>query len=211
MSNRDSYNNHNSEYSQDAAYYREKKGHAEHDIEDFKFLYQDDLPHGNNLDNHSFDIAVDIGAGSGWFANHLAEHREYKTVYAIEPSSAAIDIAKRIYPERNEVHYINGFAEEEISKLELEKPTFFSTMCVLAHLPDDLTIDILNTMDKIAPVGSLWSASEPWGDEYHRDCWHVRTPEWWSENLPDWEFEFYADYVLSDPPGRNKGFTAIKS
>ena len=84
-------------------------------------------------------------------------------------------------------------------------------MCVLAHLPDDLTIDILNAMDKIAPVGSLWSASEPWGDEYHRECWHVRTPEWWSENLPDWEFEFYADYELSDPPGRNKGFTAIKS
>ena len=209
--NKESYNNHNAEYSQDSAYYREKKGHAEHDIEDFKFLYQDDLPHGNNLDKHSFEVAVDIGAGTGWFANHLVEHRDYKNVYAIEPSQAAIDIAKRIYPEREDVNYIVGFAEEELSKLELDKPTFFSTMCVLAHLPDDLTLDILKAMDNIAPVGSLWSASEPWGDEFHRECWHIRTPEWWSDNLPDWEFEFYNDYELSDPPGRYKGFTAIKS
>ena len=76
--NKESYNNHNAEYSQDSAYYREKKGHAEHDIEDFKFLYQDDLPHGNNLDKHSFEVAVDIGAGTGWFANHLVEQRLYK-------------------------------------------------------------------------------------------------------------------------------------
>ena len=209
--NKDSYNNHNSEYSQDSAYYREKKGHAEHDIEDFKFLYQDDLPHGNNLDKHSFEVAVDIGAGTGWFANHLVEYRDYKNVYAIEPSQAAIDIAKRIYPEREDVNYIVGFAEEELSKLELDKPTFFSTMCVLAHLPDELTLDILKAMDNIAPVGSLWSASEPWGDEFHRECWHIRTPEWWSDNLPDWEFEFYSDYELTDPSGRYKGFTAIKS
>tara|TARA_B100001250_G_C19615468_1_gene706951 strand:- start:82 stop:714 length:633 start_codon:yes stop_codon:yes gene_type:complete len=209
--NKDSYNNHNSEYSQDSAYYREKKGHAEHDIEDFKFLYQDDLPHGNNLDKHSFEVAVDIGAGTGWFANHLVEYRDYKNVYAIEPSQAAIDIAKRIYPEREDVNYIVGFAEEELSKLELDKPTFFSTMCVLAHLPDELTLDILKEMDNIAPIGSLWSASEPWGDEFHRECWHIRTPEWWSDNLPDWEFEFYSDYELTDPSGRYKGFTAIKS
>ena len=84
-------------------------------------------------------------------------------------------------------------------------------MCVLAHLEDDDVTDILKAVDSVAPSGSLWSASEPWGDDYSRDCWNVRTPEWWDEQLPDWEFEFYADYVLSDPPGRNKGFTAIKS
>ena len=77
-------------------------------------------------------------------------------------------------------------------------------------IEDDDVIDILKAMDTVAPSGSLWSASEPWGDTYSRDCWNIRTPEWWDEQLPDWEFEFYADYVLSDPPGRNKGFTAIK-
>ena len=84
-------------------------------------------------------------------------------------------------------------------------------MCVLAHLCDEDVVDILKAIDKVAPTGSIWSASEPWGDSYHRDCWHIRTPEWWSENMPDWEFEFYSDYLLTDPSGRYKGFTATKS
>ena len=48
-------------------------------------------------------------------------------------------------------------------------------MCVLAHLCDEDVADILKAIEKVAPVGSVWSASEPWGDEYHRDCWHIRT------------------------------------
>ena len=211
MFNLDSYNNHNSEYVQEEAFEREKRGHLEHDSENFKFLYQDDLPHGNTLDKHTFTTAVDIGAGSGWFANHLVNHRKYNKVYAIEPSQAAVDIAQKIYPDQKKVKYIVGFAEEEISKINLRKPAFFSTMCVLAHLCDEDVIDILGAIDKIAPVGSVWSASEPWGDVYHRDCWHIRSPEWWSDQMPDWEFEFYSDYSLNDPPGRYKGFTAIKS
>jgi len=211
MFNLDSYNNHNSEYVQEEAFEREKRCHLEHDSENFKFLYQDDLPHGDNLDKYTFITAVDIGSGSGWFANYLVNHRNYTKVYAIEPSRAAVDIAKKIYPDQKKVNYIVGFAEEEILKIKLKKPAFFSTMCVLAHLYDEDVIHILSAINKVAPVGSLWSASEPWGDEYHRDCWHIRTPEWWSEQMPDWEFEFYSDYSLNDPTGRYKGFTAIKS
>lgn len=213
MQNKQSYYNHNSEYEQDQAYEREKRGHEEHNLKDFKFLYQDDLPHGNNLDKHNFKLAVDIGSGSGWFANYLVNHRNYSKVYAIEPSQAATDIAKRIYPDQTKVEYIVGFAEEEISKLKLTKPTFFSSMCVLAHITDDVVIDILKSIDKVAKSGSVLSASEPWGKEFHGPCWHIREPEWWSEMMPDWEFEFYADYVLPEPNDtlRHKGFTAIKS
>jgi SAM-dependent methyltransferase len=211
MFNLDSYENHNSEYVQKEAFEREKKGHLEHNSDNFKFLYQDDIPHGNNLDNHSFSVAVDIGSGSGWFSNYLINHRDYEKVYAIEPSQAAVDIAKQIYPDQKKVEYIVGFAEEEVKKLKLNSPTFFSSMCVLAHLCDEDVVDILKAVDEVAPTGSLWSASEPWGDEYHRDCWHIRPPEWWSMHMPDWEFEFYADYALTDPSGRYKGFTAIKS
>ena len=69
---------------------------------------------------------------------------------------------------------------------------------------------ILRTIDKIAPVGSILACSEPWGDFYHRECWNIRPPEWWSDTLADWEFEFYNDYMLTDPPGRSKGFIATK-
>ena len=113
----------------------------------------------------------------------MVEQRKYKKVYAIEPSSSAIEIAKKIYPDNKKVKYINGFAEEEISKLKLSKPTFFSTMCCLAHLEDEDVFGILKTIDKIAPVDSVLACSEPWGDFYHRECWNIRPPEWWSEHL----------------------------
>ena len=209
MPNVESYNQHNQNYILDDAFEKEKKAHLEHNSDDFKFLYQDDIPHGDALDKYKLTSGVDIGSGTGWFANYLVEQRKYKKVYAIEPSSSAIEIAKKIYPD-NKVKYINGFAEEEISKLKLSKPTFFSTMCCLAHLEDDDVSGILKTIDKIAPVDSVLACSEPWGDFYHRECWNIRPPEWWSDTLADWEFEFYNDYILTDPPGRSKGFIAIK-
>ena len=211
MPNVESLEQHNINYAKDDAFMREKLAHEEHNTDNFKFLYQSDMPHGDTLDEYKFTVCVDIGSGTGWFANHLVEHRSYKKVYAIEPSQVAIEIAKKIYPDNKKVKYINGFAEEEIIKLKLNKPTLFSSMCVLAHLKDTDVSGILKKIDKIAPVGSVLACSEPWGDFYHRECWNIRPPEWWSNILADWRFEFYNDYVLTDPPGRSKGFIAIKS
>ena len=210
MYNKDSYTQHNKTYVLDTAFEKEKKAHKEHNSDNFKFLYQPDMPHGDTLDEYKFTVCVDIGSGTGWFANHLVEKKSYKKVYAIEPSQAAIEISKKIYPENKKVKYINGFAEEEISKLKLTKPTLFSTMCVFAHLEDADVINILNSIGKVAPEGSMLVCSEPWGEFYHRECWNIRPPEWWVENLVNWEYEFYNDYDLTDPPNRSKGFIAIK-
>ena len=210
MPNTDSFNQHNQNYVLDDAFQKEKKAHEDHNSNNFEFLYQSDIPHGDVLDEHKLTVGVDIGSGTGWFANYLVEQRSYNKVYAIEPSEAAIQIAKKIYPDNKKVKYINGFAEEQISKLKLTKPTFFSTMCVLAHLEDEDVINILSAINKVAPEGSMLACSEPWGRFYHRQCWNIRPPEWWVENLVNWEYEFYNDYVLTDPPGRSKGFIAIK-
>lgn len=210
MPNTESFVHHNENYVRDDALEREKQAHLNRNDNNFKFLYQQDIPHGDALDNSKLKLGVDIGSGTGWFANYLVEQRNYKKVYAIEPSQAAIEIAKKIYPDNKEVKYIQGFAEEQIAKLKLKEPTFFSTMCVLAHLEDNDVSNIIKTIDRIAPVGSILACSEPWGDFYHRECWNIRPPEWWSETLADWQFEFYNDYVLSDPPGRSKGFIATK-
>ena len=173
MPNVESLEQHNLNYVKDDAFEREKKAHQEHNSDNFKFLYQEDIPHGDALDKYELTSGVDIGSGTGWFANYLIEQRKYKKVYAIEPSSSAIEIAKKIYPDNKKVKYINGFAEEEISKLKLSKPTFFSTMCCLAHLDDEDVLGILKTIDKIAPVDSVLACSEPWGDFYHRECWNI--------------------------------------
>jgi|TARA_B000000609_G_C24119420_1_gene318686 SAM-dependent methyltransferase len=210
MPNTESLRQHNLNYEKDDAFEKERKAHLEHNLEDFKFLYQDDVPHGDVLDSIELKIAVDIGSGTGWFANYLIKERNYKKVYAIEPSEAAINIAKRIYPDRKGVEYIHGFAEEQISKLKLKEPSFFSTMCVLAHLEDNDVMGILKSIDTVAPSGSKLVCSEPWGDFYHRQCWNIRPPEWWSDILAGWEFEFYNDYILTDPPGASKGFIATK-
>ena len=210
MVNTDSFNQHNQNYVLDDSFQKERKSHEDHNSNNFEFLYKSDIPHGDALDEHKLTVGVDIGSGTGWFANYLVEQRSYKKVYAIEPSEAAIEIAKKIYPDNKKVKYINGFAEEQISKLKLTKPTFFSTMCVLAHLEDEDVISILSAINKVAPEGSMLACSEPWGRFYHRQCWNIRPPEWWVENLVNWEYEFYNDYVLTDPPGRSKGFIAIK-
>ena len=210
MVNTDSFNQHNQNYVLDDSFQKERKSHEDHNSNNFEFLYKSDIPHGDALDEHKLTVGVDIGSGTGWFANYLVEQRSYNKVYAIEPSEAAIQIAKKIYPDNKKVKYINGFAEEQISKLKLTKPTFFSTMCVLAHLEDEDVISILSAINKVAPEGSMLACSEPWGRFYHRQCWNIRPPEWWVENLVNWEYEFYNDYVLTDPPGRSKGFIAIK-
>ena len=207
-----SYTKHNEHYVKDSAFLNEKLAHQRNNIEDFSFLYQDDVPHGDVLDSTDFKTAVDIGSGTGWLANYLITERNYTKVYAIEPSESAIDIAKRLYPDQKKVKYINGFAEEELFKIKLTKPTFFSTLCVLTHLEDETVISILDSMNKISSTGSVYAASEPWGPKYEESAWNIRPPEWWVENLPDWEFEFYSDCIIPHPPVPTsyKGFIATK-
>ena len=207
-----SYSKHNEHYVKDSAFTREKLAHQRNNIEDFSFLYQDDVPHGDVLDSTDFKTAVDIGSGTGWFANYLVNERKYTKVYAIEPSESAIDIAKRLYPDQKKVKYINGFAEEELLKIKLTKPSLFSTLCVLTHLEDETVISILESMNKISSTGSVFTASEPWGPEHKEPAWNIRPPEWWVENLPNWEFEFYSDCNIPHPPipVRYKGFIATK-
>jgi len=207
-----SYTKHNAHYVQDSALTAEKVAHERNNIENFKFLYQADVPHGDVLDSTKFKTAIDIGSGTGWFANYLVAERKYTKVYAIEPSESAIDIAKKIYPDQKKVKYINGFAEEELSKIKLTKPSLFSTLCVLTHLKNETVIPILSTINKIAQTGSVLACSEAWGIRHIEDAWNIRPPEWWVENLPNWEFEFYNDYILPHPTDhpRYKGFIATK-
>jgi len=207
-----SYTKHNEHYVKDSAFTKEKVAHERNNIENFKFLYQPDVPHGDVLDSTKFKTAVDIGSGTGWFANYLVTERKYTKVYAIEPSESAIDIAKRLYPDQKKVKYINGFAEEELHKIKLTKPSLFSTLCVLTHLKDESVIPILGAINDLAQTGSVLTCSEPWGPRHIEDAWYIRSPEWWDENLSDWELEFYSDYILPHPTDqtRYKGFIATK-
>ena len=71
MPNQNSLNKHNLNYTLDDAFEKEKIVHLKNNSDNFKFLYQDDIPHGGALDNSKLSYAVDIGSGTGWFANYL--------------------------------------------------------------------------------------------------------------------------------------------
>ena len=209
--NQISYFNHNKEYDKSSALEYEKNHYLEKKKKNFSNLYQDDHPQGRDLDRFThLKEAVDVGSGCGWFSSYLIEKRKFKKVYAIEPSKAAIDISKKIVDSADKINWINGYAEEKIRRLDLKEPTFFNFMCILAHMPDDLAEEVCKAVDIVAPIGSVASFSEPWG-EYHNDindCWHIRPKQWWQDIFKNWSFEFYEDYSLGY--GRYKGFTAVK-
>jgi len=203
-----SYNDHHAEYCESGKFEKEKGYHEDHNKNEFEFIYQTDIPHGRVLDETEFETAVDIGSGTGWFANYLVEHRNYKKVYAIEPSEAATNIAKTIYPNQDKVEWIVGFCEEKLKEIKLTHKALFSTMCVLAHIEDDSVLEILRGANNLAPSGSVFCFSEPWGARSHSHCWNVRPQHWWEENLPEWNLDFKTDYILGH--GQYKGFVGVK-
>lgn len=152
-------------------------------------LYKPGHLHGEWLDSQTeIKDAVDIGCGTGWFVNYLKEHKNFENIIGIEPSQAAIDIAKKI--NNNNITYLCGLAEDILPSITLNNPTLFTTFIVLSHLTDDIVVKILKEIDKIAPKGSVFIFNENYGNLFHRNLWHCRTKDWWEKNLPDWEITY---------------------
>lgn len=163
--------------------------------------------------NPQVKIAVDVGSGTGWSAAALSPLVD--RVIGIEPSQAAIDISKNIYKEAEypNINWIQGFSEKILPMLTLEKPTLFLTGCVLNHIRDKEVEKICIEINKIAPVGSVLSFAENWGGEWHQLMWHVRTKDWWQEQLPGWKLDFHGPEVdeKDEYKGRyHKGIHGVK-
>ena len=116
------------------------------------------------------------------------KHRKFENLIGIEPSQAAINIAKKLHD--NDITYLCGLAEDMLHNITLDNPTLFTTFIVLSHLPDDVVIKILKEMDKVAPEGSVFVFNENVGTEFHMNLWHSRTKKWWEENLPNWAITY---------------------
>lgn len=170
----------------------------------------------NDLISEYKDIkcAIDIGSGTGWSAAALSQMLE--KVIAIEPSGAAIDMSKTLYPAENypNIEWVTGFAEEVLNKQKLTSPTLFLTSCVLNHIRDQEVIKICEAMSQVAPKGSVLSFAENWGDaSWHQLMWHVRTKDWWREQLPGWELDFHGLEVQEKDKYKGRyhiGFHGVK-
>lgn len=203
---RTSYEQHNSEYVSPGKFEYEKRGHEYNDAN--RVQYNADSPLGKVLDDHpEIDIGVDIGCGTGWVANLMS--KTMSEVYAIEPSAAAIDIAKRIYPDNKKVTWLVGFAQDHIGNLDLKGPAIFNCFCVLSHLEDSDVVQICSLINQVAKKGSVLSFSECYGCNYHGHLWHIRDASWWQARFPEWDFS-YLNVDIGHPPGAKKAFSALK-
>lgn len=158
--------------------------------------------------------AIDVGSGTGWSAAALSAL--VSKVIAIEPSSAAIEISKSIYPheEYPNITWMEGFAEQVLPTLDIKEPSLFLTGCVLNHIRDKEVAVICDAISIVAPKGSILSFAENWGDtEWHQLMWHIRTKDWWQAQLPDWELNFHGPEVAEkdEYKGRyHKGIWGVK-
>ncbi|MEE9573909.1 MAG: class I SAM-dependent methyltransferase, partial [Candidatus Neomarinimicrobiota bacterium] len=158
--------------------------------EDWDNLYKPGYLHGNWLDNQTeIKDSVDIGCGTGWFVNYLKKHKNFENIIGIEPSEAALDIAKKVH-NSSDVKYLCGLAENILPTVELKNKTLFTTFIVLSHIPDAIVKKILKSMDDIAPKGSVFIFNENYGTEFHKKLWHCRTKKWWEENLSNWTISY---------------------
>jgi hypothetical protein len=154
-------------------------------------------------------MAIDIGSGAGWLSARLS--RYFRQVIGLEPSEAAVGMARALFPitEYPNIRWIVGFAEQELPKLQLSKPTLFVTATVLSHLPDESVEKICTAVNENAPVGSILSFAECWGIESHSYMWHIRTTEWWKARFPGWDLDFHGPEI-EGMSGSRKGFHGTK-
>jgi hypothetical protein len=155
------------------------------------------------------DTAVDIGSGAGWASAELS--KSFSQVIGIEPSDAAIGIARQLFPTSSHpnIDWRIGFSQDVIPTLSITAPALWVTMVVLSHLPDNVVSQTCQAVNRIAKPGSLLSFSECWGPEFHDLMWHVRTPEWWRNQLPGWELDFHGPSV-NNVAERRKGIHGRK-
>ena len=138
-----SYEEHDSQYIRDESLKNENVIHKKKTEQSLNKsgkswdnLYKPGHLHGNWLDSQTeIKDAVDIGCGTGWFVNFLIEHKNFENVIGIEPSYAAINIAKKLHD--NDIEYFCGLAEDILPNITLNNPTLFTTFIVLSHFRID--------------------------------------------------------------------------
>lgn len=204
-----SYGQHHSEYARPDALARHLSTYRTYEEQDL-FNHPENR-FGELIGKHPEvrGVAVDIGAGAGWLSARLS--RDFGKVIAIEPSAAAVNLAKQMYSDAKfgNIEWVQGMAQEMIRNLRLDSPSFFVTGCVLSHLPDNVAEQICSAINKVAPQGSILAFAECWGPESHEFMWHVRTQEWWRRALPGWKLDFHGPQIQG-VSGRHKGIHGVR-
>jgi hypothetical protein len=204
-----SFDKHNSEYELPGWLETERKRAQQHDRDDDfnnpEFRLRDFL--GEHTEVRA--VAIDIGSGAGWYSSKLS--KVFDRVIALEPSAKVLEMGRTLYPKTqySNIEWVNGFAERILPTIKLDEPGFFLTSTVFSHLRDKEVSEICREVNRLALPGSLLCFNECWGPEHHQFMWHVRTKEWWKEQLPGWDLDFFGPEI-QNVPGRHKSFHGVK-
>ena len=132
---------------------------------------------------------IDIGCGGGYLVDKACNFFDY--VYGIEPSLAAIRIAKVITKDNAKIKFINDGMVDGIQKIDLKgSPFLLTTSAVLSHIDNDHVDAFLDLLNKVAIEGSRLYFYEPYDKNIDIDLWHVRNKSWWLKRLPNWQIHF---------------------
>lgn len=151
------------------------------------------------------DVHIDIGAGCGWLARRTSVY--FNKVIAIEPSIAAVIMAKEITRGCKNIDFVISDAVTALTVLAPDSPVFLTTSTVFAHLEVDYLNNLLTLLNNM-PTGSIFVFDEPYGCEISEELWCVRTEEWWTKKLSNWHLEFSGKRI----PKRSywKGLNGVK-
>ncbi len=183
-----SFYKHDSEYNSESI---NSIGQNAHLFEQYKIT--------NQFEKLGFDLAlkltsvmpnmhIDIGCGTGWLLNEMSDR--FNQVIGIEPSKKAIEIATKLLGQKRNLDFINKDMVDGFTQIAPKEPVFITTSTVLNHIEDFYVESFLSgTVDEL-PDGSVLFFDERYDKNIQWNMWHVRSKDWWSTRLPNWQLVF---------------------
>ena len=132
-------------------------------------------------------LHIDIGSGAGGLLLKTAPY--FEMVVGIEPSKAAVKMARIFAKGIKNIEFINADAIDAIRSLNLSEPVFFTTSMVFTHIKNYYVIECLRLINN-APLGSVLFFMEPYDKNIQYRLWYIRRKKWWAENLSHWALSF---------------------
>ena len=163
-------------------------------LSDFKKRYVGYLKKFTN--NKQKENLIDLGAGQLIHSNYFLNY--FNKIYAIEPSSNATNLGKKIYKiNPKKINIINSFIENEIEKNYFKSAEKFFTGHVLSHLNQTSFLLICKFLNKDIKKGSSFIFDELWTEknEIKERFFYARGKKIWSKYLNKWQLKFLKNKV----------------
>lgn len=141
---------------------------------------------------------IDVGSGNGWLLRKMSPH--FKKVIGIEPSKTGSELSLKINKENTNVSVVNKDMVDGLEYLSPVEPVFMTSSTVLNHIENFYVAEFLKRVNHL-PIGSVLFFDERYDKNIDWTMWHVRSKDWWMNNLPNWQMQFLNLDVAGYPSG----------